>query len=302
MENFIENTQRCIASYVWPFYKIYRYDGKIKITRADARGAISEHDRFFYNRIPKVANSTIVKTLAYCSATLRAIHPDVDGKNFFLRPASVGIRTALDIKEKYFKFTFVRNPFTRVLSAYLDKIVRAGGRRHYRRYAQWAAKKGASKTPSFADFCSYLDDGGLYEDAHWAPQFDCLLIPVSEFDFVGRFERLDTDLHTVLKRIFPVQVVSIQSSGPSKTHASDKLHQHYSDREVEIVGRLYADDFRTFGYKNDLEDLRISLVSEPFQAGIGHSQDRQPTVRLRAAPSARTAQLTQGCLPVKKAT
>ncbi len=258
MEKLTENVHRFIAPYVWPFYSVYRYERNIKITRADARGAISEHDEFFYNRIPKVANSTIVNTLACCSATLRGIHPDVDGKNFFSRPAFVGARIACDIRDKYFKFTFVRNPFTRVLSAYLDKIVRVGSRRHYRRYGQWAAKKGASKTPSFADFCSYLDDGGLYEDAHWAPQLDCLLIPVSEFDFVGRFERLDTDLQTVLKRIFPVQVVSIRSSGPSKTHASDKLHQHYSDREVEIVGRLYADDFRTFGYKNDLEDLRIS--------------------------------------------
>ena len=200
----------------------------------------------------------------------------MDGKNFFSRPAFVGARIACDIRDKYFKFTFVRNPFTRVLSAYLDKIVRVGGRRHYRRYGQWAAKKGASKTPSFADFCSYLDDGGLYEDAHWAPQLDCLLIPVSEFDFVGRFERLDTDLQTVLKRIFPVQVVSIRSSGPSKTHAGDKLHQHYSDREVEIVGRLYADDFRTFGYKNDLEDLRIS-------SGVGTiSGGDRPLVRSTA--------------------
>ena len=267
MEKLTENVHRFIAPYVWPFYSVYRYEGNIKITRADARGAISEHDKFFYNRIPKVANSTVVKTLVCCSATLRGIHQDGDEKNFFSRPAFVGARIACDIRDKYFKFTFVRNPFTRVLSAYLDKIVRVGSHRHSRRYGQWAAKKGASNTPSFADFCNYLDDGGLYEDAHWAPQLDCLLIPVSEFDFVGRFERLDADLQAVLKRVFPDQAARILGSGPPKTNTSDKLHAYYSEREVGIVSRLYAGDFQTFDYKNDLEDLSFPPLSGAFRAG-----------------------------------
>lgn len=244
LERLAENVQRFVAPYVWPFFRTYAYRGNIKIGRADARGAISRDDQFFYNRIPKVANSTILNTLVSYSTARRGIQPNVDSKRFYQRPAFASAATAHAIKHKYYKFVFVRNPFTRVLSAYLDKVIR----QESPRYRKWALRKGQPQTPSFADFCRYLDDGGLYADAHWAPQVDCLLIPPSEFDFIGRFENLDEDLHKVLRRIFPDEQPVTHMAGPPRTFAGDKLNKHYSEREFSLIARLYSDDFRVFGY------------------------------------------------------
>jgi hypothetical protein len=240
----LEKVQRLVAPHIWPFFRTYQYSGNIKITRADARGAISATDEFFYNRIPKVANSTIISTLARYSTARSGTELKVDAKLFFQRPAFASSKTARDIKHKYYKFVFVRNPFTRVLSAYLDKVVRQNSIR----YRRWALKNGQPQSPSFADFCRYLDGGGLYEDAHWAPQVDCLLIPFADFNFVGRFETVDADLKQVVTHIFGDENPVLHLSGPPRTHAGDKLGKYYSEEESGTIARLYAKDFAMFGY------------------------------------------------------
>ncbi len=245
MQQLAETVQRLVAPHIWPFFRTYPYNGNLRITRADARGAISQHDKFFYNRIPKVANSTVIESLVHYSASRRGIEDKGVVKSFFQRPAFARTATVNDIKHTYYKFVFVRNPFTRVLSAYLDKVVRTNSIR----YQRWAIKKGQPKAPTFADFCRYLDDGGLYEDAHWAPQIDCLLMPLAEFDFVGRFENLDADLQKVLERIFPDDNPVVHMAGPPRTHAGSKLDKHYSEKEIGIVARLYSRDFQMLGYE-----------------------------------------------------
>src|SRR5689334_14598047 len=88
---------------------------------------ISQKYRYFYLATPKVACTTAILTLQKAELediNVSADPPDVHDREHspLLKPMQVGRLSALLESPEYFKFCFVRNPFTRLLSCYLDKI------------------------------------------------------------------------------------------------------------------------------------------------------------------------------------
>ncbi len=80
---------------------------------------IYSHDHnFTYQRVPKAANSTISRTLA-----VHILGPDAvkgDEKGALAKKALGGLPTVKQF-DASFRFTFVRDPVSRVLSAWRDK-------------------------------------------------------------------------------------------------------------------------------------------------------------------------------------
>ncbi|SFQ99823.1 Sulfotransferase family protein [Poseidonocella sedimentorum] len=232
------------APHLCPYYRRWPYTGEIWLTEVDLRGAWSRELNFFYARLPKVANSTILGSLVD-GARARGIGKDLKPKQFFARPSAARAADVERIAKEAFKFAFVRDPFARTLSAYLDKVVKT--RAAARRARRWFARNGIA-APDFAAFCRYLDDGGLHDDPHWAPQTQVLPMPLDALDFLGRMERLDEDIAVVHNRIFGESPASLQRRGPKPTGSSNRLAEHYTEDALAIVRRLYAADFEKLGY------------------------------------------------------
>jgi len=219
-----------------PFYRQYPYRGGISIHSADARGCVDMDLGFFCNRIPKAANSTVVTNLARLKFG-RDI-PSRLAKKMFRTPSALNFREAARVGS-LFKFTVVRNPYTRILSAYLDKVERRALREN--------------KESSFRDFLQALKDGKLYSNAHWAPQNALLLLPVSELDFVGRVENLAPDLSRINEKIMGrVPEGPLKSFLGNATGAGNKLLAYYDAETAELVRKLYRKDFEIFSYPEDL--------------------------------------------------
>jgi len=104
-----------------PFYRRYPYRDGISINSADARGLVDFDLGVFCNRIPKAANSSVIVNLAYRKFG-REI-PSKEAKKLFLTPSQLR-SSEVERVSGLFRFAFVRNPYTRVLSAFLDKIDR----------------------------------------------------------------------------------------------------------------------------------------------------------------------------------
>lgn len=216
----------------------------------DARIAISHRHRYVFIRVPKCANTTILATLgvhelgrsseeimALDDEQRRTLLRKQNIKQAFDRPSALSARRAREVLASYRVGMFVRNPFTRVASGYLHKVG-AGG------YTQRA---GLPDSLSFAAFCDHLAEGGMYRDIHWLPQVDINPLPVERLDFVGRFESLATDLERFVSLVYGEGREAI-SRDHHATGANKRLRTLYTDREMEIVARLYAQDFRAFGY------------------------------------------------------
>ncbi|OOG23010.1 hypothetical protein B1C78_12855 [Thioalkalivibrio denitrificans] len=206
-----------------------------------ARALVSESHRFCYFRLPKCANSTVVNTLAWYDPEVET-RPD-DGaaraaKRSYGRLDAARAATLDELQQRYFLFTFVRNPYTRLLSSYLDK--------------------GLQKDPrqSFADFIARLERGGLHENAHWAPQTAMLPVRPERLAFIGRTERIEEDLKTVVDRIFGQGTFQApRNREVNRKGAADKLARYYSDGLAERVHALYADDFAAFDYPSQLDQV-----------------------------------------------
>lgn len=231
------------AARLRPFYREFPYEGPMGFFKVDPRGAYSPADKFFYNRVPKAANTTITHTLTEHSSFRRKFSQD-DPKDFFLRPSYLTKAQVRELVEEAVKFTFVRDPYSRTLSAYSDKILR--GKKQLHALRAWLGRD--EGMPSFTEFCRFLDATALYDDMHWAPQTEILLLPLERFDFVGRVEQIDTDLPEVMGRIFGAEAVKDMVFAGTRTDASHRLDEAYGDEESEIVTRLFACDFAELGY------------------------------------------------------
>ncbi len=161
-----------------------------------------------------------------------------------IKTGGVSIATALGMKQKqyhksaskikkelgeniwneYFKFTFVRNPFEKIVSQY-----------HYNRH------KFGLKDSTFKEYVKAWSEG---QKISTYPQLNLFYID-EKLDFIGRFENLQEDFNTICDKI-GIQ----QQQLPHKNKSKHKHYTEYYDDETrEIVAQKYAKDIEYFGYK-----------------------------------------------------
>lgn len=147
-----------------------------------------------------------------------------------------------------FKFTFVRNPYIRYLSAYLNKIDNLDT------YIWPIFAKDAKIDPkqhiSYKEFLQILERSDIKKiNEHFQPQYLILLVDYIAYDFIGHLETLDSDMKQVS------QYVSYTQENINKTDAKTKLDQYYNDETIEIVQRIGKKDFELFGYSMEYGDF-----------------------------------------------
>jgi chondroitin 4-sulfotransferase 11 len=147
---------------------------------------------------------------------------------------------------RYFKFTFVRNPYTRLVSAY--EFLRGGG------HPAWATNQRfrdqvLSEYVDFADFVlGWLKPRTRWPEPHFRPQCEFLELGGRlVMDFVGRVERIEEDFATVYDRLgFQTRKLP-RLNETHYGHAA--LGEYYTSDAVErCVQDFYARDFELFGY------------------------------------------------------
>lgn len=150
----------------------------------------------------------------------------------------------------YFSFAVVRNPYSRVLSAYLDKIdsERAAGR-IFRKQAR-IANEAAVTFPEFVRTISASTP--IEDDRHWTLQVDNLLQGSFRIDLLGSVENLDRFLATFAAR-YQVEKVNPGRSTHA-TGAVEKISRYYDEETRQLVAEKYRRDFETFGYSFELAD------------------------------------------------
>ncbi|MEM7766166.1 MAG: sulfotransferase family 2 domain-containing protein [Pseudomonadota bacterium] len=191
------------------------------------------HDKTasLYIHIPRTAGGSIVEAL-------------YDHEERGHTPLYAYAYTRPEAMDGLFKFSVVRNPWDRMVSAYhrvlgtaKNPATRAWGERNLLR---------------FGSFDAFIDAIGEDQTLRWTvlsyphfrAQFEYLSVDGAlAVDFVGRFETLAEDFSTIANRVRP---------GASLGHRHKSSHAHYrtyyTDRTAEIVGSIYARDVSAFDY------------------------------------------------------
>jgi hypothetical protein len=209
--------------------------------------------RIIYVETPKVGCTLIKRTLQYCELDRDAsrLPEDVHDRDQspLLRPSDAEAEFVVTLgSDDYFKFSFVRSPITRLLSAYLDKIRGHTGPAAPRHKALGIDP--LRHVPSFSEFVDILydqDRAGM--DVHWAPQTMLLALNEVRYDFLGRFEHFDASFEELLsKRNLVVPPGVRRDARAHATHASQLVREYYTPAILRRVQEIYEQDFKRLGY------------------------------------------------------
>ena len=204
---------------------------------------ISHKYKFAFLHLPKCGGSSLMKSFGRCwdDKRYKNGHPNLTTTNtHYSLHRSNTICVDLDINE-YKLFTFVRNPFARIVSAFFylrDTNLRYRQDRHFR-------NKFNLQQMNFSEFVKekllianypHLDeivDKYIHSD------------DIEKFDFIGKTENMQNDcdlLCDIIKR--PKRVLP---------HTNKSKHKHYTeyydDETRQIVAEKYAKDIEYFGYE-----------------------------------------------------
>jgi hypothetical protein len=201
-----------------------------------------------YNRIKKNANSTTVALL------YKLEHGEVPegrgaklGSDHLAKASFATLRSAADLHY----MVIVRNPYSRVLSAFLNKFAKPA---YVERFGEISLDR-----DGFGKFIDWLARDGLNEDLHWAPQQDMMFLPAARYDTILRFE----DFPDALVRFLQAQDIDLSKDAPeildsvnaeTRSRAGSKLQQFYTLRTVEQIAELFRSDFDELGYSKTFED------------------------------------------------
>ncbi len=220
--------------------------------------------KFAFNFIPKVACTTWKKIFDQLESSRRYLGLSNANMN--------DVKSHWNSLKQYRKAVFVREPLTRLLSAYLSKFCNhnktqriwehAIGRYivwHYRNCTPPTAPPNSTAAAPFMDitftefirFIIEIGNGMPLNGGtdHFLPQHWVALPCENQYDFIGHFENLSTEAPYLLKFLGVADQVIFPPIRSSR--AAWNLVDEYRKVPLELVyklGEYYYEDYQLFGY------------------------------------------------------
>ncbi|XP_072181002.1 carbohydrate sulfotransferase 11-like [Diadema setosum] len=236
---------------------------------------VDEKDKIIYCSIPKAGCTSWKRLLMSAtndSVQVESISKDYAHHNKMLRTLYEYPESQREpILRSYRKFTFVRNPFIRLLSAYKDKFESLWQYRdnpngiYFRRFAadimhkyrpnatEEELRSGENVTwPEFVLYVSHLRESDFNE--HWTPMYRLCAPCQIRYDFVGRIENIGNDYRYLQKKLLNFTHAPTRFPGQydRPTNSSEYTYDAYGEVTLQQLRQLwdiYKWDFWLFGYK-----------------------------------------------------
>ncbi|WP_240207231.1 sulfotransferase family 2 domain-containing protein [Vibrio sp. CyArs1] len=208
-----------------PYYKV-KYKKALGLYK-HFQTKFHENESIFIH-IPKAAGTSLVNSVYGTKTSQHSTWRDYykEDSNFF---------------NKYYKFSFVRNPYTRCISAF--NYLKKGGKGPMDLY--WKKKF----IDGFESFDDFVINGGLKKAIkkraeHFIPQCEFLCNENDKImvDFVGKLENIDNDFSFLEKKIKIKQSLE-------KNNISQEQNKKMSNEAKLIIAECYKKDFLLFDYK-----------------------------------------------------
>ena len=153
---------------------------------------------------------------------------------------------------------FVRNPISRLISAYKSKfcrrkfnhVKRTVGRQIIKTFRENATKESLARVHdvTFQEFVKHIismEKTPSKMDAHWRPQYLICNPCQIKFDFVGKTETFNNDATHVMRYFYDFEMDSI----PQRNTASNfNVNLSLPKQDIMKLLEIYRKDFLHFGY------------------------------------------------------
>lgn len=222
---------------------------------------ISLVNRYVYVEVPKAGCGTMKATLgALEGARMNPTH----AQRFQDKPHN-GVKAGahvrpyqlpVDMLEEafaspdYTRFTVVRDPASRVLSGYLEKM-HQGLRQSGPILDEIESSTGRRPAPEDVTLAMFLDVIGAQEsrdqDPHWRRQADHIGLGIVSYDSVIHLEDLDSSWNRIAE-LTRTPDLSESFYCRNSTGASAKLGEYFDDSTWTQVREIYSRDYAELGY------------------------------------------------------
>ena len=203
-----------------------------------------------YGRVPKAANSSIKAALCRLLSERPPKGTKTTSDKFWQHETNqetelITLRRARKYRRSHFSFSFVRNPFDRLIAAYNNKVIEIEAP------PLPMQNMGITHGMSFDAFLDVLIETPFkHYDVHVLPQNQLLCIGNQIVPkFVGRVEQIN-EHWAQLRDILARRGIDVMESLPQKNvRRSDRgsLKSYFkSDALIEKTMRIYGDDVRLF--------------------------------------------------------
>ena len=159
--------------------------------------------------------------------------------------------------DDYYKWVFVRNPWDRLLSCYMNKID-SGDCKFIHIPFPAANIKILRRRYRYMHYFNSITFEDFVKRVGKIPDFLCdidilpqhYFFNPQEMDFIGRFENFEADMFKILNVVVPdCDIKKLEKLNQSNNKGGRSYRDHYTDEMREIVARKYARDIELFDYK-----------------------------------------------------
>lgn len=217
---------------------------------------ISLVNKYVYVEVPKAGCGTMKATLgALEGARLNETH----AQRFLDKPHN-GVKSGAHVRpyqlpadlleqvltsNDYTRFTVVRNPSSRVLSGYLEKIQQ--GLRQSEEISQALGGKAAGDI-SFTEFLQVIkDQDSRDQDPHWRRQTDHIGLGMIDYNKIIHLEDLDNSWGKIAA-LTNTPDLDGQYYCKNSTKATSKVDQYRTPETDALIAEIYQRDFAELGY------------------------------------------------------
>ena len=226
---------------------------------------ISLVNRYVFVQVSKAASSSVkwaLQSLEFKKTPWKVI--DVNNKFYapHISPYQVdeGLLDDVFLTDKYKRVTFVRNPFTRILSCYLHRVVAKPRSATNAAVMRLTGGRGGGDV-SFDEFVELICAQESFEqEAHWRCQTQDLCVSDINYDFIGKLENINQDILFLIELLYGKKARDWYTkslkmdASPMKTGSSNLLKDYYKDvGTVKRVQDRYAKDFEILGYNFNIK-------------------------------------------------
>jgi hypothetical protein len=249
----------CLDPQANVFYASLVENGYNQVAQIDV---LPQH-RILYLCIPKCASTTIRMALSAMIRQAPASSEQVHLRRYsgLKSPKQVGHSTfhRLVHDQATLRFSFVRNPYDRLVSAWADKfqskplvagdpIIEAYLK--FRKVMDLPLPKEADQTLSFADFVHFASaTADRRVDAHWQLQDDVLNLPGIGFDFIGKVESFSQDFARVMEHVGGHHAMATAINLHFNKSRRQPWRDYYTGALADQAYRAYERDFDRLHYR-----------------------------------------------------
>jgi len=236
----------------WRYFNATRTKKELEFIRSKRTVITSDSYSFkpfddkkaIFVHVPKCAGVSVCRALF---GNLAGGHTTLDEYLTIFEPKLVA---------SYFKFTVVRNPWDRLVSAF--HFLQGGGFNEEDR--NWFS----AELGRFVDFDGFvkgwLNKENIWKWPHFRPQYHYIVESRGKvhMDFTGFVENLEEDFRYIADRLGVNCALQEMNKGKH-----DDYRSYYNEETKRIVAGVYDTDIRLLGYNFDNSSLPAQLAQRP---------------------------------------